>query len=140
MSIPALRARYVAGLALLTIAALGCRGRTAPQPESMTLTVDNRSGFQVNVFAVPSLPAARIRLGSVSPLSTGELRLTQAALGAGGELKVMVDPIGSTNEWMSGSVTVASGTQPCLRVMADVDGDLGRSTLYTQVGNGGTCP
>ena len=125
---------------LLTIASAGCHARTSPQPESMTLSVDNRSSFQVNIFAVPSLPSARIRLGSVAPLSAGQLSLTRSALGPGNELKVVVDPIGSTGEWVSPSLVVASGTRPCLRVEADVDGELGRSTLYTQAGGASSCP
>jgi hypothetical protein len=140
MSLPNLLVRHLAGLTLITVAAFACRSRTSPQPESMMLSVDNRSSFQVNVFAVPSLPSARIRLGSVGPLSSGRLTLSETALGPGGELKVMVDPIGSTKQWTSSPITVASGTQPCLRVMADVDGDLDRSTLITQIGNDGACP
>jgi hypothetical protein len=106
----------------------------------MLLAVKNSSDFQVNVFAVPSMPAARIRLGSVGPLSDGQLKLPQSALAAGGVLRVMVDPIGSTTEWISPTVNVASGSHACLRVMADFDGSLQRSTLVTALGDGTDCP
>lgn len=140
MRVSTKRSRHLATVALLSVAAFACRARTSPEPESMTLSVQNSSDFQINVFAVPNLPSARVRLGTVSPMSDGQLRIPQAALGPGSELKVMVDPIGSTRPWLSPAVIVSSGTTPCLRVHADVDGDLGRSMLVTQVGSGPTCP
>jgi hypothetical protein len=106
----------------------------------MMLSVQNSSEFQVNVFAVPTIPTARIRLGSVAPLSNGQLSLPETALGPGGALKVMVDPVGSTGEWISSSVTVSADTRPCLRVQSDATGDLARSMLTTSIGTGVACP
>lgn len=143
MTIPTARPRHLAGMALLVAVTLGCQSRT-PQsessPASMLLSVQNSSEFQVNVFAVPSAPSSRVRLGSVAPLSNGQLSLPQNALGAGGALKVMVDPVGSTSEWISSTVTVSAETRPCLRVQTDAMGDLARSTLTTHVGDGTACP
>jgi hypothetical protein len=103
------------------------------------LSVQNRSEFQVNVFAVPSAPSARIRLGSVGPLGTQTLELPTTAIAIDGALKVMVEPIGSTSVWTSPIVTVSADTRPCLRVQSDATGNLGLSTLYTQVGDGSAC-
>jgi hypothetical protein len=141
MTIPTLRPRHLVSAAFLSVVVLGCRGRTSssPSPETLSLSVQNSSEFQVNVYAVPSLPSARIRLGSVGPLGSGQLELPQMALGAGGELKVMVDPIGSTNQWVSPTIVLSDDTRPCLRLQADADGSLQRSTLYTHL-NGTACP
>jgi hypothetical protein len=103
------------------------------------LSVQNRSEFQVNVFAVPSAPSARIRLGSVAPLGTQSLALPNIALAVDGALRVMVEPIGSTSVWTSPMVTVSSDTRPCLRVQSDATGNLGLSTLTTQIGDGSAC-
>ena len=105
----------------------------------MRLAVQNSSEFPVNVFAMPSLPSARIRLGSISALSSGQLSLPQSAIGPGGTLKVVVDAIGSNTNWVSPSITVSSDTRPCLRVQSDASGDLGRSTLYPQISGGSGC-
>ena len=131
--------------ALLVVTALGCSRSTsetttaADPSSSMRLAVQNSSDFQVNVFAMPSLPSARIRLGSVGPLSSDQLTVPQSAIGPGNTLKVVVDPVGSTTDWVSPSITVSSDTRPCLRVQADAAGDLGRSTLYPQISGGSSC-
>jgi hypothetical protein len=140
MTTPTMSTRHLVGMVLLLAVVFGCRARTLPQPDSMTLSVDNRSEFQVNVFAVPSVPSARIRLGSVGPLSTGRLALPERAIGPGGALTLMADPIGSTSQWTSNSVTVSADTRPCLRLQANAFGDLSQSSLSTQLGSGSTCP
>jgi hypothetical protein len=139
MTISTARSRFLVSMAVLAVSALGCRARTSPDPESTMLSVQNRSEFQVNDFAVPSAPSARIRLGSVGPLGTQTLELPTTAIAVDGALKVMVEPIGSTSVWTSPIVTVSADTRPCLRVQSDATGNLGLSTLYTQVGDGTAC-
>lgn len=137
-----LRPTSLVSIALVTLTTLACGRSTAStttEPGSMTLAVQNSSEFQVNVFAVPSLPSARIRLGTVSALSSGRLTLPQSALGAGGALKVMVDPVGSTTQWTSQTVNVSADLRPCLRVQSDASGDLGRSMLITGPGDNAGC-
>jgi hypothetical protein len=131
--------RRLGGMGLLIMAGLGCRARTSPQPDELQLSVQNSSDFQVNVYAIPSAPTNRVRLGSVAPLTSSRLSLPQSALAAGGQLRLLVDPIGSATEWVSPTVNVSSDTRPCLRVMSDVDGSLSRSTLYTSIGDGSEC-
>jgi hypothetical protein len=142
MKNPLPRSRHLA-LALVAMTAIACSSRTAAttsaEPGSVRLAVQNSSDFQVNVFAVPSLPSARIRLGTVSPLSSGQLEIPSSALAPGGALKVMVDPVGATTQWTSQTINVSADLRPCLRVMADASGDLSRSTLVSQVGGTAGC-
>ena len=144
MTITTAHTRHLAAVGLLVLASVGCskatpETETAAGPATMRLAVQNSSEFPVNVFAMPSLPSARIRLGSVSALSSGQLSLPQSAIGPGGTLKVVVDAIGSNTNWVSPSITVSSDTRPCLRVQSDASGDLGRSTLYPQISGGSGC-
>jgi hypothetical protein len=130
-------------MALVAVATMACSSRTpattSGEPGTLRLAVQNSSDFQVNVFAVPSLPSARIRIGTVGPLSSSQLTLPANALAPGGALKVMVDPVGSTTQWTSQTINVSADLRPCLRVIADASGDLGRSTLVTQVAGASGC-
>jgi len=107
-------------LAVLFVAALGTagcvgRGRNAPNPqESASVFVQNRAFVDVDVFALYG--GSRARLGSVTANGTGTFRIPAAIVGAGRDLRFMVDPIGSNRVGTSFDIYVTPGERVTLTV------------------------
>ena len=112
--------RAVKLFAVLLVAALGTAGcvgtgRNAPSAvPSATVTVNNRAFIDVDVFALNG--STRARLGSVTASGTGTFRLPAAVVGAGRDLRFMVDPIGSTRQGVSFNIYVRPGEHITLTV------------------------
>lgn len=102
------------GMALAALVALAaavpaaCGARTG-QPEApyATLAVRNSSTLTVNVFAV--IQSVRYRLGTVAATGRAEFELHRRMLSSGGELRIMVDPLGSDRRYYSDRIVVVEG-------------------------------
>lgn len=98
---------------LLMIAAAGVGGCASAEGEAggrspfATLIIENDSPSTVNVYALRS--GTRQRIGTVSGLSTQEFPLRQDHLGPGRELRVGVDPVGSSRLYTSDRIVVNEG-------------------------------
>lgn len=107
------------------------RVRGSPEPATTSLTVRNRSFFDVDVFAVPSSVARPTRLGTVTSGSTATFPLHRRDLEFGGSLTVEVHAIGARGSWTSDAVAVGGDEVAILDVHADSFGDCSASVLYT---------
>ena len=129
-------ARWIVAIALLGAEAgmTGCYSRSARTTPPVHLEVRNRGFFDVVVYGVPSGVDARVRLGTVTGNSEARLTVPQHAVRPGGTLVLFVHAIGSAGSWLSPGVPVGDGTLATLDVLADSDGGLSRSVLYTVPG------
>jgi hypothetical protein len=95
----------------------GCvgKGANAPTPQAAaSVVVQNRAFIDVDVFALYG--GTRARLGTVTANGSGTFRIPAAVVGAGRELRFMVDPIGSTRQGTSYNLFVRPGEQITLTV------------------------
>jgi hypothetical protein len=118
--------------------ALACGFRHTRQAEpAIKLEVHNRSPFDVDVFALPSLGSqTRVRLGNVTGFTTASLHVPRHALRAGHSLVLYLHAIGSNSSWISPEVTVSQDVVPCLDIHSDPSGNLDRSVFYSRVASG----
>lgn len=117
--------RAVKLFAVVLAAALGSagcvgKGRNAPQQpqETATVVVNNRAFIDIDVFALYG--GTRARLGTVTANGSGRFRIPPAIVGAGRELRFMVDPIGSNRAGTSFSIYVRPGERVTLTVPPSV--------------------
>lgn len=101
-------------LALLAVSGCAAMGQGGREPAYATLLVNNDSPMTVNVYTLRS--GQRMRLGQVSGLRRQEFDLRRSMLGAGGDLRLLIDPIGSSVNYPSQSITVFEGDIIELRV------------------------
>jgi hypothetical protein len=114
----------VAAVASLTLGACAAGGATsnamrlpdgpapgvhaAPGAEPTLLKVSNYNWMDVVVYAAKG--GTRVRLGQVTSMSTATFRMPQRMLGSSTEnVRLMVDPIGSTEGWQTEALTLRSG-------------------------------
>ena len=110
-------ARLLAVLFVAALGSAGCvgKGRNAPTPqENATVVVQNRAFIDVDVFALYG--GSRARLGSVTANGTASFRIPAAVIGAGRDLRFMVDPIGSNRSGTSFNIYVRPGERVTLTV------------------------
>lgn len=111
------RLRLFAVAFVAALASAGCvgKGKNAPTPQpSASVFVQNRAFIDVDVFAVYG--GTRARLGTVTANGTGTFRIPPGIVGAGRELRFMVDPIGSTRTGTSFDIYVRPGERITLTV------------------------
>ena len=113
--------------------AAGCVARTAPEPAVSSLAVHNASFFDVNVYSVPSVAMAGVRLGMVPATSSATFTLRTRDLKPGGALVVMVHAVGAWGSWTSDAVSVSDRLTAVLDVSSDPFGDCSTSSLHTML-------
>lgn len=100
------------------------------------LIVNNRSTFDVDIFAVPSQGAlSLVRIGEARPMSTTNLVLSQNVLQPQEILQVQLHAIGSARgvrAWRSPTQPLDSTLAAALDIRAGPNGDLSKSSLYAQ--------
>ena len=101
-------------MALVATAACGYAGQGGPEPAYATLVVNNDSPMTVNIYTLRS--GQRMRLGQVSGLRTQEFALRRSMMGAGGDLRILIDPVGSSVNYPSQAITLFEGDVVELRV------------------------
>jgi hypothetical protein len=120
------RTRRAATLTVLLVVALlvvalvaACASRDAGsgadgQPGYATLVIENDNTSTVTVYALRA--GTRQRLGSIIGLSRETFTIRRTNLDPGGELRVLVDPLGSFRTFVSHPVQVAEGDVIEMRV------------------------
>jgi hypothetical protein len=108
-------------------------GASAP---TYPLIVNNRSTFDVDIFAVPSEGAlSLVRIGEARPMSTTNLVLSRNVLQPQEILQLQLHAIGSTRgvrSWRSPTQPLDSTLAATLDIRADPNGNLSKSALYAQ--------
>jgi len=74
-----------------------------------TVRVSNYNWLDVNVYAVQG--GTRVRLGTVTSMSNGTFQLPARFLAQANSVRLMVDPIGSTEGYMTDGILVHGGQQ-----------------------------
>jgi hypothetical protein len=88
--------------------------RASSQPTAM-LHVENYNWLDVVVYAVQG--SSRMRLGQVTSMSSSDFRIPNRFLsGAADNLRLMVDPIGSTEGYMTDGIVVRDGQRVSFNV------------------------
>ena len=87
-------------------------GTSAGMPA--TVRVSNYNWMDVNVYAVQG--GTRQRLGTVTSMSNGTFQLPARFLQGGSTVRLMVDPIGSAEGYMTDGFLVNSGQQVSFNV------------------------
>ena len=80
------------------------RGSSLP---TATLHVENYNWMDVVVYAVQG--TSRIRLGQVTSMGSANFRIPERFLAASENVRLMVDPIGSTEGYMTDGIVVRDG-------------------------------
>ena len=121
--------------ALLALVALlpACRrGASGPTGPAVTLVVENRGFFDVNVFVMRSPATRGRRLGSVTGGLSETFRVPETELQPGGLMVVQVRAIAGRTVWNSPSLAVNPGSVARLDVIATSSGSLSQSQFYLQ--------
>ena len=90
------------------------QGERAPDAGYATVVIENDATRIVTVYAVRS--GTRMRLGTVAGVSSREFPIRRSMLDATGELRLMVDPLGSRERYYSDTIIVDPGDVVQLRV------------------------
>jgi hypothetical protein len=101
---------------LILVFAPGCATLGGPAEPVGTLIIENDNPMNVNIYATRN--GTRIRLGTVSGVSTREFDLRQDMLSGAGELRLVIEPIGSPRSYPAMPITVRRGDVIELRVSA----------------------
>ena len=98
------RAALSAFLVLASCAPAATQTATSAPPEpGISLTVANQNWLDVTVYAIRG--ATRIRIGQVTGNGTAQLRIPRHLLVAG-QVRLMADPIGSNELYISEPISV----------------------------------
>jgi hypothetical protein len=89
--------------------------RTRPDIERAAVSVTNQNPLDVDVFIAAG--SARTRLGTVVTGQTQSFELPAAAVSAG-QVRMVVDPVGARDSYVSEPLSIADGDQINLRVGA----------------------
>lgn len=121
--------------ALLAMAALGGCGKfrhASPAPVKIPLIVRNHGFLDADVFALQTSSGPAIRLQTVIGGTTATIQVPSTALQPGGYLTVRVHAVGSSETWISQTVSVDAYTTAELDIYMDPNGNMRRSTLYSR--------
>jgi hypothetical protein len=87
---------------------------TSPGFESSVVSVENNKWLDVNVFAVRA--GRRARLGMVTSMTTRVFKLPSWTMIGTGELRLLIDPVGSPATHLTDPILVMGGERVELRV------------------------
>lgn len=103
-------------------------------PETFPLVVNNRSDFEVVVYAIPSPGSPGYRLGNARSFATTTMNIPRNALQTPDILVVQLHAIGSSSRlnWTSENASIDHDVVAQLDIRSDGSGNMSRSMLYTQ--------
>jgi hypothetical protein len=101
---------------LLVVLLAGCAPLGGAAEPYATLVIDNDSAMNVNIHAVRH--GSRLRIGMVPGVSTRDFPIRADMLGPGGQLDLVIDPIGSRTTYSAMPINVNRGDTIQLRVGA----------------------
>jgi hypothetical protein len=117
-----------AALTLGACAMLGGRGQSNETAGS--LFVDNRTGSEVVVYALPSTRSVGYRLGNVGSFATATITVPRSAFQGSTDMVVRVHAIGGALDWTSPRISLNEDLVARLDVRSDARGDMSRSAFY----------
>ncbi|WP_309672115.1 hypothetical protein [Gemmatimonas sp.] len=117
----------VALLSACSLTKLG--GRGSPQG-TVSLVVENRGYYDVNVYVVRSEGARGARLGTVNGGATVTFKVRETDLQAGGLLQLQARAIAGRSSWLSPTLVVSNGGVVKLDLIAIGTTDLSQSQIY----------
>ncbi|HEV2735691.1 MAG TPA: hypothetical protein VGV85_12675 [Longimicrobiaceae bacterium] len=122
-----MRSHLATAVAVLSVVVLGgacapaARGGGSPAPEMYpeaeappTVRVTNHNWSNMTVYAVRG--GTRIRLGMVTSMATQVFRLPGAILNGAGGVRLLADPIGGTEQFLTPAVQVSRGDEVKLEI------------------------
>ncbi len=118
-----------AALTLDACAALG-RGGQSNETTAGSLIVDNRTGSEVVIYALPSTRSVGYRLGNVGSFATATITVPRSAYQGSTDMVVRVHAIGGALDWTSPRISLNEDLVARLDVRADARGDMSRSAFY----------
>jgi hypothetical protein len=124
--------RMIGTLGLGACAVFSRTGQASQPPRS--LVINNRTGYEVVVYAVPAPGAVGTRLGTAASFGTTTIKVAQSALQNGTDMVVRLHALGqatSAQDWVSPRVSLNNDLVARLDVRADSYGSLSGSTFYT---------
>jgi hypothetical protein len=89
-----------------------------PATSRTTLVVENNNWADMAVYLINN--GTRARLGSAPSFSRTRFVLPDALVGARGQIRILADPIGSSQRFLSDEILVRPGQQVRLRVENNV--------------------
>src|SRR5258708_11505745 len=118
--------------AALAIGACAALTRGGPSQEtSASLVVENRTGSEVVVYALPSSRAVGIRLGNIQSFTTTTIAVPRSALQGAVEMVGRLHAIGGARDWISPRISLNEDLTARLDIRADARGDMSQSAFYT---------
>jgi hypothetical protein len=118
-----------AALTLSACAMLGGRGGQSNETAG-SLIVDNRTGSEVVVYALPSTRSVGYRLGNVGSFATATITVPRSAFQGSTDMVVRVHAIGGARDWTSPRISLNEDLVARLDVRSDARGDMSRSAFY----------
>ena len=102
------RPATLAGLVLVLAGLGGCAamGTVSGEPYA-TIIVENDATMTVNIYALRQ--GTRLRLGQITGLKQREFPLRRSMVGGGGQLQLLIDPVGSPQNYPSQSILINEG-------------------------------
>lgn len=79
-----------------------------------TLVVQNNNWTDMTVYVLRD--GARARIGSVTGLSQGRFRLSDALVGGAGDVRILADPLGAGERFVSHPLIIMPGQEVRLRL------------------------
>jgi hypothetical protein len=122
-------ALMVAALALGACAILRGGGQSNDAVAG-SLIVNNGTGSEVVVYALPSTRSVGFRLGSVGSFATVTINVPRSAFQGPTDMVVRVHAIGGARDWISPRISLNDDLVARLDVRSDARGDMSQSALY----------
>ena len=122
-------------LALMVLTTAGACGKfrhSGPAPMKVPLIVRNHGFLDADVFALQTSSGPAIRLETVIGGTTATIQVPSTALQPGGFLAVRVHAVGSSETWVSQTISIDEYTTAELDIYMDPNGNMRRSTLYAR--------
>lgn len=129
------RQRWGVVIALMVLTAVGACGKfrhSGPAPMKIPLIVRNHGFLDADVFALQTSSGPAIRLETVIGGTTANIQVPSTALQPGGFLALRVHAVGSSETWVSQTISVDEYTTAELDIYMDPNGNMRRSTLYAR--------
>ena len=125
--------RVVCALVAMSACAAFSRGAATGRIQ-YPLVVNNRSDFEVVVYAIPSSGVGGTRLGNARAFATTKMSVPRSALQGTDMLVLRIYGIGSSSRpWTTPGATVDSSVVATLDIRSDASGNMSRSSFYTEL-------
>jgi hypothetical protein len=130
--------------AAFILGACGPLSRSAQSGQApRSLLVNNRTSFEIVLYAVPATGATGIRLGTAGAFATTRIQVPRTALQGSDGLVVRLHTFGSATsarDWESPRITLGDDLVAKLDIRIDSYGDLSSSLFFAAPSDSGSAP